>query len=74
VQTGACILPGERPLPAELVAFLDAGTPPAYVGFGGMRRPEDLAPCDHRGDPRPQDRRVPVAHGWADLALITLFR
>ena len=28
VQTGAWILPDERPLPAELVAFLDAGTPP----------------------------------------------
>jgi vancomycin aglycone glucosyltransferase len=28
VQTGAWMLPDERPLPAELVAFLDAGTPP----------------------------------------------
>jgi vancomycin aglycone glucosyltransferase len=36
VQTGAWILPDERPLPAELVAFLDAGTPPVYVGFGSM--------------------------------------
>src|SRR5262249_12046916 len=33
VQTGAWILPDERPLPAELEAFLDAGTPPVYVGF-----------------------------------------
>jgi Glycosyltransferase family 28 N-terminal domain len=32
VQTGAWILPDERPRPAELVAFLDAGTPPVYVG------------------------------------------
>jgi UDP:flavonoid glycosyltransferase YjiC (YdhE family) len=36
VRTGAWILPDERPLPAELVAFLDAGTPPVYVGFGSM--------------------------------------
>ncbi|MDX6431191.1 MAG: vancomycin aglycone glucosyltransferase, partial [Streptosporangiaceae bacterium] len=36
VQTGAWILTDERPLPAELVAFLDAGTPPVYVGFGSM--------------------------------------
>ena len=39
VQTGAWILPDERPLPAELVAFLDAGEPPVYVGFGSMRSP-----------------------------------
>jgi vancomycin aglycone glucosyltransferase len=36
VQTGAWILPDVRPLPAELVAFLDAGTPPVYVGSGSM--------------------------------------
>ena len=36
VQTGAWILPDDRPLPAELVAFLDAGTPPVFVGFGSM--------------------------------------
>src|SRR2546429_173620 len=28
VQTGAWILPDERPLPEELEAFLDAGAPP----------------------------------------------
>jgi vancomycin aglycone glucosyltransferase len=28
VRTGTWIVPDERPLPAELVAFLDAGTPP----------------------------------------------
>jgi vancomycin aglycone glucosyltransferase len=33
VQTGAWILPDNRPLPAELVAFLDAGTPPVYVAL-----------------------------------------
>jgi vancomycin aglycone glucosyltransferase len=43
VQTGAWILPDERPLPAELVAFLDAGTPPVYVGFGSMRALKDIA-------------------------------
>src|SRR5215813_2995963 len=36
VTTGAWILPDERPLPADLEAFLDAGTPPVYVGFGSM--------------------------------------
>ena len=33
VQTGAWIVPDERPLPPELAAFLDAGPPPVYVGF-----------------------------------------
>ena len=36
VQTGAWILPDERPLPADLEAFLDAGAPPVYIGFGSM--------------------------------------
>ena len=43
VQTGAWILPDERPLPADLEAFLDAGAPPVYVGFGSVRAPEDVA-------------------------------
>ena len=43
VQTGAWILPDDRPLPADLVAFLDAGAPPVYVGFGSVRAPEDAA-------------------------------
>jgi vancomycin aglycone glucosyltransferase len=69
VQTGAWILPDERPLPAELVAFLDAGTPPVYVGFGSMRGPKDLARVAIEAI-RGQGRRALVARGWADLALI----
>lgn len=36
VQTGAWYAPDERPLPAELLEFLDDGDglPPVYVGFG----------------------------------------
>jgi vancomycin aglycone glucosyltransferase len=33
-QTGAWILPDERPLSPELEAFLDAGESPVYFGFG----------------------------------------
>ena len=70
VQTGAWILPDERPLPAELEAFLDAGTPPVYVGFGSMRSvPKDIARVAIEAI-RAQGRRVLVARGWADLALI----
>jgi vancomycin aglycone glucosyltransferase len=69
VQTGAWILPDERPLPAELVAFLDAGAPPVYVGFSSVRAPEDAARVAIAAI-RAQGRRVLVSRGWADLALI----
>ncbi|MCX4906431.1 glycosyltransferase [Streptomyces sp. NBC_00878] len=71
VQTGAWILPDERPLPAELVAFLDAGTPPVYVGFGSIpiRDPEGVARVVIESI-RAQGRRAVVSRGWADLALI----
>jgi vancomycin aglycone glucosyltransferase len=70
VHTGAWILPDERPLPAELVAFLDAGAPPVYVGFGSMRHvSEDIARVAVEAI-RAQGRRVLVGRGWADLALI----
>ncbi len=69
VQTGAWVLPDERPLPAELVAFLDVGTRPVYVGFGSMRTPKDIARVAIEAI-RAQGRRAVVARGWADLALI----
>jgi vancomycin aglycone glucosyltransferase len=70
VHTGAWILPDQRPLPEELVAFLDAGAPPVYVGFGSMRRvSEDIARVAIEAI-RAQGRRALVGRGWADLALI----
>ena len=69
VQTGAWILPDERPLPAGLGAFLDAGPPPVYVGFGSMRTPEDIARVAIEAI-RAQGRRVLLARGWAGLAPI----
>ena len=42
-QTGAWILPDARPLSPELEAFLDAGEPPVYFGFGSIRAPHDLS-------------------------------
>jgi vancomycin aglycone glucosyltransferase len=68
VQTGAWILPDERPLQAELAAFLDAGPPPVYVGFGSMRAPEDIARIAVEAI-RAQGRRVLISRGWAGLAL-----
>ena len=71
VQTGAWLLLDERPLPAELVAFLDAGTPPVYVGFGSMavRSSIDIARVAIEAI-RAQGRRALLSHGWAELALI----
>jgi vancomycin aglycone glucosyltransferase len=36
IQVGAFVVDDPRPLPGELAAFLDAGPPPIYVGFGSM--------------------------------------
>ncbi|WP_326602590.1 glycosyltransferase [Streptomyces sp. NBC_01799] len=71
VQTGAWILPDERPLPDDLEAFLQAGEPPVYVGFGSMpmRASKDVAQVAIEAV-RAQGRRVLTSRGWADLALI----
>jgi len=71
VQTGAWILPDTRPLPTELEAFLDAGDPPVYVGFGSMamHAAEDPARATIEAV-RAHGRRVILAQGWANLALV----
>ncbi|MGA5565363.1 glycosyltransferase [Streptomyces platensis] len=71
VQTGAWILPDERPLPEGLEAFLDAGEPPVYVGFGSMalHTSKDLGRVAVEAV-RAQGHRVLLARGWAELARI----
>jgi vancomycin aglycone glucosyltransferase len=71
VQTGAWFLPDERLLPPELEAFLDAGPPPVYLGFGSMalRGPTDLAQLAVESI-LAQGRRAIISRGWADLAMI----
>ncbi|MFC9292998.1 glycosyltransferase [Streptomyces sp. NPDC057011] len=71
VQTGAWILPDDRPLPAGLEAFLDAGAPPVYVGFGSMaaHAPKDIARVAVEAS-RVHGRRLLLARGWAGLAPI----
>ncbi|MBT2233229.1 glycosyltransferase [Nonomuraea sp. NEAU-A123] len=69
VQTGAWILPDERPLPAELEAFLEAGEPPVYFGFGSIRAPHDLSKTMIE-TARALGCRAIVLRGWADLALL----
>ncbi|MGW9029582.1 glycosyltransferase [Streptomyces sp. NPDC055722] len=71
VQTGAWILPDVHPLPPDLAAFLDSGTPPVYVGFGSMPMgtSTDIAEVAIEAI-RAQGRRAVVARGWAALGLI----
>jgi vancomycin aglycone glucosyltransferase len=71
VQTGAWILPDQRPLSPELVAFIEAGAPPVYVGFGSIALPStrDAARTAIEAA-RAQGRRVVLARGWADNAPI----
>lgn len=63
---GAWILPDRRPLPDELAAFLAAGPPPVYVGFGSMRVPHEAAIATIDAV-RGAGRRVVVGRGWAKL-------
>ncbi|MGW1767104.1 glycosyltransferase [Streptomyces sp. NPDC002073] len=69
VQTGAWLRADERPLPPELVTFLEAGTAPVYVGFGSTplgARAKGMARAAVEAV-RAQGRRVVVSRGWAGL-------
>jgi vancomycin aglycone glucosyltransferase len=68
-QTGAWILPDERPLSRELETFLEAREPPVYFGFGSIRAPQDLSQVMIRSA-RALGRRAIVSRGWADLSLV----
>jgi vancomycin aglycone glucosyltransferase len=69
IQSGAWILPDDRPLSPELEAFLDAGEPPIYFGFGSNRAPDDLSRMMIESA-RAYGRRALVSRGWADLSVI----
>lgn len=68
VQTGAWLLDDDRPLPAEVEAFLAAGAPPVYFGFGSIRAPEGAASTIVAAA-RAAGRRAVVSRGWAELTL-----
>lgn len=70
VQTGAWLLPDTRPLPADLMAFIAAGEPPIYVGFGSMFVPSAREAASVALDAiRALGRRAIVLRGWAELTL-----
>jgi vancomycin aglycone glucosyltransferase len=66
-QTGAWVLPDERPLSPEVEAFLESGEPPVYFGFGSMNAPQDLGRAMAQAA-RALGRRAIVSRGWADLS------
>jgi len=68
-QTGAWILPDTRPLSPEVEAFLDAGEPPIYFGFGSIRAPEEFSRVTIETTRR-LGRRAILLRGWADLSLV----
>ncbi|MFN7980899.1 MAG: glycosyltransferase [Vicinamibacterales bacterium] len=66
LQTGGWVLRDETPLPDELEAFLAAGDPPVFVGFGSMPAPLDVS-APVIAAVRSCGRRVLVSSGWAGL-------
>ncbi|MGA5194194.1 glycosyltransferase [Streptomyces exfoliatus] len=71
VQTGAWMRSDERPLPSDLVTFLDAGEAPVYVGFGSMPLggSKELARVAVEAV-RARGLRAIVSRGWADLDVV----
>ena len=68
-QTGAWMLPDQRPLSAEIEAFLAAGEPPIFFGFGSTHTPQDTGRTMIE-TARALGHRAIVLRGWADLALV----
>jgi vancomycin aglycone glucosyltransferase len=68
-QTGAWVLADDRPLSADVNAFLEGGAPPVLVGFGSMPAAGEMSRL-LIGAARAVGRRIIVSRGWADLDLI----
>jgi vancomycin aglycone glucosyltransferase len=68
-QTGAWILPDERPLSRDLDRFLESGDRPIYFGFGSTRAPEAAGPVMLHAA-RAVGRRAIVSQGWFDDSLV----
>jgi vancomycin aglycone glucosyltransferase len=67
-QTGAWVLDDDRRLPGDLEAFLAAGEPPVYFGFGSMPMPAEVTGVLVRAA-RQVGRRAVISGGQAGLAL-----
>ena len=67
-QTGFMILPSRIPLPDEVEAFLQKGSPPVYIGFGSnpVTSPEKYGPLFEQVR-KLTNQRLIISRGWADL-------
>ncbi|WP_216910662.1 hypothetical protein [Nocardia noduli] len=65
-QTRAWLFTDERPLPADIERFLDAGEPSVLMGFGSTPAPGGAVPAVATAA-RALGRRLIVAGGWAEL-------
>lgn len=74
VQTLGCLHPfRESPLPEKLEAFLDAGDPPLYIGFGSMTDPNPKASTQLLLDAvQRAGVRAVISEGWAGLGELPL--
>jgi vancomycin aglycone glucosyltransferase len=69
IQTGAWMIRDERSLSADAEAFLMAGEPPIYFGFGSTHAPRETSRTMVAAA-RSIGRRAIVSRGWADLPLV----
>jgi vancomycin aglycone glucosyltransferase len=69
IQTGAWILPDQRPLSQSIEEFLAAGDPPIYFGFGSTHTPPETSRTIIEGA-RTLGRRAIILSGWADLEVV----
>ena len=69
VEQIPCLHPFEtEPLPEKLASFLDAGSPPVYLGFGSMTDPEPEATTRRLVDAvSARGVRAVISRGWAGL-------
>jgi UDP:flavonoid glycosyltransferase YjiC (YdhE family) len=66
--TGIWRLPDRRELTPELTAFLEAGPPPVYAGFGSMKhRNPRLVLNLLTGAARKAGQRLLISTGWSEL-------
>lgn len=66
--TGFWFLDSPTPLPEDLEAFLDAGDPPVYIGFGSMPNDDPVARTEIIAEAcTTVGCRAIVSSGWANL-------
>lgn len=69
VRSNAWISRDDRALPDDLVAFLERGAPPVYLGFGSMRMATESARIGIEAI-RTLGHRVVLGRGWAGLDIL----